>query len=364
MKPANFMKLSNRLFVIVIVVMFSCTKNSPNINIPPDKPSNSFGVLINSADGASFSINKKISLIKDVFKVPYTRMSISIPEWVGTIPNFESFSNAGIKVLLNVNSKINSDLLPPGPFITDTALYRAKLAEILNKYKPEILVIENEETNENYYTGTPEDYLKLLQIAVEEGHKRNIKVTNGGIPERVSTLLCWDNYYSYGKTAEAADYAKRAFPTAISGNMPAYMSGDNHATQMLAKAKKLVNAYKSMQLDYVNFHWYELVTQREVSAQTPDLPTLAHVDMKAFEETYNYYKSFTGKQPITNEIGQINKVGSLLTDVVTKCYDLKIPYVIWYSGDGGPGKATALCNGDGTLRDNGNAFQAFISSKY
>ncbi|MBS0645221.1 MAG: hypothetical protein JSR97_01335 [Verrucomicrobia bacterium] len=357
------MKLKYFIYSTLLVGLLSCNKEN-SVDPLPTKPTNTFGVLVNDADGVNFSISQKVTFVKDVFKVPYTRVSIAIPNWTGTSAIFEAFNNAGIKVFLNVSSKVTNETTPPGPFITDLVLYRTKLIEILDKYKPEVLVVENEETNEQYYTSPPQDYINILTIAIDEGHKRNIKVTNGGIPLRTSTLLCWDNYQSTGQTAAAANYALRAFPSSISANMPAFMASNVQAQQMLSKAKTLMNAYKTLQLDFVNFHWYELVTQREIAAQTSDLPTLAHVDMKAFEETYNYYKSFTGKQPITNEIGQINKVGSLLTDIVTKCYDLKIPYVIWYSGDGGAGKATALYDGSGTLRDNGNAFKTFISSKY
>ena len=180
----------------------------------------------------------------------------------------------------------------------------------------------------------------------------------------MSTLLCWDYYQSSGQTAKAADYALRAFPASISGNLPAYINGSSFAQQQLAKGKVFLEAYKNIPMDFINFHWYELVTQCETNAQTPNLPTLAHVDMKAFEETVTFFKTATGKTVITNEIGQINKVGTLLTDVVQKCYDLKIPYVIWYSGDGGIGKATALYDANGLLRDNGTAFQTFIKSKY
>ena len=356
--------MRRNLFFLALPLLLTVSCEKADEIVDPPKPNNPFGVLINSADGVDFPTNQKVSFVKDVFKVPYTRVSIAIPNWTGSLPSFESFANADVKILLNVSSKVTNETTPPGPFITDTTFYRTKISEILNKYKPEVLVVENEETNENYYTSPPSDYINILKIAIEEGHKRGIKVANGGIPLRTSTLLCWDNYYSNGQTAAAADYALRAFPSAISANMPAFMSSNIQAQQMLAKAKTLINAYRTLQLDYVNFHWYELVTQREIAAQTADLPTLAHVDMKAFEETYNYYKTATSKPVITNEIGQINKVGSLLTDVVTKCHDLKVPYVIWYSGDGGLGQATALYDGTGNLRDNGNAFKNFITSKY
>lgn len=68
---------------------------------------------------------------------------------------------------------------------------------------------------------------------------------------------------------------------------------------------------------------------------------------------------------ITNEIGQFNNKGTLVTDILQKCYDLNLPYVIWYSGDGADfGNAKALYNGSGVLRESGVAFKNFISTKY
>ncbi len=37
---------------------------------------------------------------------------------------------------------------------------------------------------------------------------------------------------------------------------------------------------------------------------------------------------------------------------------------LWYSGDGGPGDAVALQNGDGSLRAAGMTFRDFVKAKY
>lgn len=358
------MNYKSILFNIIFLFLFaSCSKESmtePTLTTNP----NIFGILVNEADNQSISTSTKIDLLKNTFKVPYTRIGIAIPNWTGTSLSFEQFSNAGLKILLNVSSKVTNETTPPGPFITDTVYYRQVLTEILNKYRPEVLVVENEETNEGYYTGSAQEYLNLLTVAIDVAHKKGIKVSNGGFPTRMATLLCWDYYNSTGQSSKASSYALRAFPSSVSGNLQAYINSDVQAQQQLAKGKILLNAYNTLQIDYINFHWYEIVSQREVNAQTVDLPNINTADMTAFEETVNFFKTSTGKQPITNEIGQNNKKGGIVTDVLTKCYDLKLPYVIWYSGDGGLGKATALYNGDASLRENGTAFKNFISTKY
>ena len=110
-----------------------------------------------------------------------------------------------LKVLLNITSKVTSFTEPAGPYITDTVLYRQKLTELLNIYKPEVLVIENEEANSSYYTGTAQEYINLLNIAIAECKKRNIKVTNGGFTARMSKLLVWDYYISIGQNTKATE---------------------------------------------------------------------------------------------------------------------------------------------------------------
>lgn len=352
-------------FGLLLVLFYSCSKDeiteSETISVTQTNP---FGILMNEADDQNLPINTKIDLLKNTFKVPYTRVSIAIPNWSGTLVSFEQYSNAGLKILLNVSSKITSESEPPGPFITDMVYYSQKLNEILNKYKPEVLVVENEETNEGYYTGTAQEYINLLTVAIDVAHQKGVKVTNGGFPTRMATLLCWDYYNSTGQISKANSYALRAFPSSISGDIQGYINSNINAQQQLAKGKTLLNTYKNMNLDYINFHWYEIVSQREISAQSPELPNINTADMTAFEETVTFFKSFSGKQPITNEIGQINKKGGIVTDVLNKCFDLKLPYVVWYSGDGGVGKATALHNGDGTLRENGTSFKSFIDNKF
>jgi len=75
---------------------------------------------------------------------------------------------------------------------------------------------------------------------------------------------------------------------------------------------------------------------------------------------FNFLKEKTGKQVITNEIGQLNASPNTLTQIMQVVTDMKLPYAIWYSGDSGPGKAVALHNNnDGSLRPNGAAFKKF-----
>jgi hypothetical protein len=349
-------------FIVCITLILQGCKKNDNSATPVAQSANPFGVLVNQADSQTLSVNQRIDLLKNQFKVPYTRVSIPIPNWTGTLTSFEEFSGAGLKILLNVSSKVTSASVPAGPYIVDTAFYRQKLVEILNKYIPEVLVVENEEANSSYYTGTAQEYLTLLEIAIDEAKKRNLKVTNGGFTARMSKLLTWDYYQSTGQTAKALSYAQRVFPDAVANDVAGYLAANNQVNTVFQKAKALVNAYKNNQMSFVNFHWYE--PAKEGDLPTANLPNINSADMTAFEETVTFLKTFTNKPVITNEVGQLNTKGGLTTDVLQKCYDLKLPYVVWYSGDGqNYGEAKALYDGTSTLRESGIAFKNFISTK-
>lgn len=350
------------LLIVCTTLIFQGCNKEDNPTPPIAQVANPFGVLVNQADNQTLSLNQRIDLLTNQFKVPYTRVSIPIPNWTGTLTSFEEYSGAGLKILLNVSSKVTSAAVPAGPYITDTTLYRQKLAEILNKYKPEVLVVENEEANSSYYTGTAQEYLTLLEIAIDEAKNRNIKVTNGGFTARMSKLLTWDYYQSTGQTAKALSYAQRVFPDAVANDVAGYLAANNQVNTVFQKAKTLVNAYKNNQMTYVNFHWYE--PAKEGDLPTANLPNINSADMTAFEETVAFLKTFTNKPVITNEVGQLNNKGGLTSDVLQKCYDLKLPYVIWYSGDGqNYGDAKALYDGTGVLRESGIAFKDFIATK-
>lgn len=349
---------------IFIIALISCKKDNNTVPPPPESE-NTFGVLVNSAEGQQIPIASRINLLKNEFKVPFTRQQMVLTAFNGSNPTYDSYINNGLKVLLNVVSKITSFSEPPGPYITDTAFYRQKLNELLAVYTPVVLVIENEEANSHYYTGTAQEYLNLLNIAIDECKKRNIKVTNGGFSARMSKLLIWDYYNSTGQTAKANAYGRKVFPDTLMNTVgvAGYLATNSLVNQTFQKAKQLLAAYKTNTMTYLNIHWYE--PAKEGDAPSANLANIDHSDMSAFQETVEVFRTITNKPVITNEIGQFNTKGTLTTDVLQKCYDLKLPYTIWYSGDGADyGDARALYNGNGVLRETGTAFKTFMEIKY
>ena len=232
-------------FLLAAFLLASCSKE--NVSEPtPTTNSNIFGVLVNQAEGQQLSTNQKNDLLKNQFKVPYTRHQIVLTNFNGTIATYDSYVNNGLKVLLNVTSKVTSFTEPEGPYITDLVLYRQKLTELLNVYKPEVLVVENEEANSSYYTGTAQEYINLLNIAIEECKTRNIKVTNGGFTARMSKLLVWDYYTTTGQISKATEYAQKVFPDTLINTVGVanYIATNAQVRTTFEKAKLLLNEYK------------------------------------------------------------------------------------------------------------------------
>ena len=112
-----------------------------------------FGVMFSDGSSAQDKLN-----ILQQLHVKTTRMTMSIETWNGSNAALEALQNAGYKVLLNVYWKKirNADgTKTPQNYPTGSELdtYRSKLNDILTKYKPEVLLVENEELVLKFHAG-------------------------------------------------------------------------------------------------------------------------------------------------------------------------------------------------------------------
>ena len=314
-----------------------------------------FGVMISKSDGMNIPPEKQAQIAK-ALGVNYTRARIDIKTWNGSNSNYDAYTNAGLKVLLNVNYGIPRNAMgnnSPIPFPTDMAEYSNSINSILNKYKPEVLVVENEEDNPLYHTGSAFDYLTMLKTAIDIAHKRGIKVTNGGITVREVCLVVYDDLVQKGKEKEAREFIESAAPPALLQRLNKI--NNPMVQRQIEFGRDILAAYKTLNLDYVNFHWYEPVRARGKGAQD------VQFDPKVLAFVANYLKTATGKPVMTNEFGVLNASPELVKNVLQVVKDADIKYAIFYSADGeGEGKAIALQGGNGELRDNGIAFRDFI----
>lgn len=230
------------------------TVNSNPAQTPGTIPSTTeFGVMFPDLG----STNDKLNLLGQLH-VKTTRMTMTIDTWTGRNPTFETFQNAGYKILLNVYwKKIQNDdgTKTPQPYPKGAELetYRAKLSDILTKYKPEVLFVENEELVLKFHSDDVSDYLNMLKVAVEVAHSKGVKVSDGGITNPQVSLLTYAYLLSQKQFAEANRFAN----TAMSPEMLAFTKNPDMSSalgQKVLEAQKLVQGLSKIDVDYVNLH--------------------------------------------------------------------------------------------------------------
>lgn len=270
---------------ICLMILHSGCSGSGITSIPSDI---GWGALIAGQD-----IDTKISVMNSM-AVKYARTSISLAAYNGRLPDVEKLEAAGFKVLLNISNEPQTDG-SPRKFPTDMTAYRAGLSEILEKYKPELIVIENEPTNPNYFDDDMSNYLHELENAIEVAHQYNVKIADGGL---------------------------------YVGTVNSILNGKTNSDQA-PKQMELIEGYKDLDLDYVNVHLAVGITLGDESGFPPGI----------FQDVSEYILEQTGHDTISNEINyQIdspNAVRDIVADLSrTNNETHQYPYVIMYSGTG------------------------------
>ncbi len=315
----------------IIITVASCNESTSTPTALLSRDQNPFGVMLPSQlvlSPGGIEVAKELGVI-------YLRpSSVFLEEWNGTCSECDVALNGGLKLVLTVRNSGPSPTAPPNDLVN----YQRTLSQVLDRYRPLILAVENEENSALFYTGTPDEYAAELKTACEVAHSKGIKCTNGGLVSALVALLVYDNYREIGDTVRAEDFASRAFTPEEQ-----QMLDSPQAQEQIAKGKALLSVYPTAGVDYVNFHWYI-------------------ADTKALEEAVSFLRAKTGMSVITNEVGQFNDDPNQTTLVMAKIVELSLPIAVWFSIDGP--KARALVNLDGTLRPTGEAFQRFIQQNF
>lgn len=243
--------------------------------------------------------------------------------------------DAGLRLALTVRSDGRRQASSPP---SDLAAYQRTLGQVLDRYRPAILVVENEENSALFYTGTPEEYAAELSAACQVAHQKGIPCANGGLVSTLVALLVYDHYLERGQKALAEDFAARVFTPDEQRSL-----NSSQAREQIGKGKALLSSYRAAGADYVNFHWYIADTQ-------------------ALGEAVAFLSAQTGLPVITNEIGQHTDDPNQTAAVMAKVVELGLPIAVWFGLDAP--KARGLVDPDGTLRPTGQAFQSFIRSTF
>ncbi|MEP6846185.1 MAG: hypothetical protein ABI861_09280 [Panacibacter sp.] len=291
------------LFAFILTALFtSCKKVAVplEIQIPQEQAitqqnaeaatssTTNFGALISG----NTKIDDEIKVLQKI-GVNYVRYAIFLKTFSGQDKGYEKWVNAGFKVILNINYDQVSvtGKKVPVPFPTNMRSYRRLLEKVLDKYHPEVAVIENEPCTDAFHSGPIEDYITELKTAVDVCNQRNINVADGGI------------HVGY------VDFVMNG--TAKDGNP--------------LETKKLIEAYKTIDLTYVNTH-----------AKAP-FDKFGNQNVYPYGQLEGYadfLRTQTGKPVMCNEYNQHNSSTTLMTGSVGGFTNGNYIYVIARSGSG------------------------------
>src|SRR5437867_8791976 len=150
-------------FAFLMFAAISCTKNVTSKN---ELNASATSIVENSVTNGStkfgsiilgnFTNDQRVAIAKKL-NVKYVRGTITMDKWIGKFTPYETYVKNGIQVVLNVCYALQTNT--PVAFLRDLTNYRQKFNSITDKYKPEVIVVENEEINPNYHTGPLTDYI-------------------------------------------------------------------------------------------------------------------------------------------------------------------------------------------------------------
>ncbi len=317
-----------------------------------------FGALVADRKDTA-STDFKISVLNKL-NVTYTRNTIIMENWTGRNWDYEKYINNGIEAVLNINWEVSTTKDPPY-FVTDTVAYKEKLDEILTKYSPPVVVVENEEGNFQHHLGSMQDYINQLTAAMTIVHKHNLKGTNGGFSTKPIVFLTYRYYYNRGEFDKAADFASRCVGDEFIYDL-SHPGSNKSFEKSISKWDSLMQAYKTVPIDYVNVHYYEPPKYRDDPDATEESKDVTAITPGGLQEVCDYIYDVTGKKTISNEMGQLNTQPNLVTGMMNETINVHMDYCIWFSGDWGENNSFALHNSDGTLKPSGKAFRDFVIS--
>jgi len=404
----------------------------------PDYP-NRFGLLPNQSSGNGdddvppVPIDQKISVIKQL-GIPYIRTEITIASWdteggkdCPAFQNYRTYARAGLRMQLNIkytkknqfqqtktgkdcndNPVTTYDYYYDLPENTSTELtaYSQKVHDILAEMQteqlplPEVVAIENEPLNHGYYAYdiagsgmSVQRYLAELTTAATRIHQDfpGVKVVDGGITRSPLACLVFQYLHDHptgGFSRTDVQYAKQAVPDNLWNQDTTNPALNPNGSNKEQEASDLINGLAAAGTEYVNFHWYgphsfaQATNSIDIDEELACLGTAVEVLSKKYNAN-----GIVDLPVMTNEIGatdgyltpSLSGDLSYVPAILQKLYDLRLSYVMWYSGNTDLSNpqainpacptpktlyAFALNDVTGALNDNGVGFATFISSHF
>lgn len=275
-----------------------------------------------------------IELARSLGAVYYRPASVFLDRWDGRCPECDAALGAGLALVLTVRASGPGPTGPPW----DLGAYQWALAKVLDRYRPAVLVIENEENSALFYAGTPAEYAAELEAACAVAHERGVPCANGGLVSSLVALLVYDDARRAGDTARAERIARSAFTPEERAQLDSV-----RAHEQIENGEVLLASYRAAGADYLSFHWYI-------------------ADPQILAEAVSFLRARTRLPVMTNEVGQVTDDPEDTTKIMAGLVAAGIPIAVWFGLDGP--KARGLVDPDGTLRPTGDAFRRFVLDRF
>lgn len=295
-----------------------------------------------------------------VFKYLRCEKNVNAP----TANVYQAFSNAGYQVVLTLNSAPSvSGNQTPFPTGSDLTTYFSNMDTFLsgNTYNFPLVCLQNEENNKGYWdisnpTDAANRYLAMLTGAIIRVHNSGRLITNGGITGDALPWMCWKDILDNQGSTAATAFAQKVFNSGQIANLANFPSQPAYQNP-IAFLQVVIPAYKNLNLDFVNFHWYE--------PNHSDILGNTSIDPSAILTIADYLNRVTGKSVVSNEIGRHNTGDNIVPQMLDALMAISTQYIMLYDGDGqnaGTGDAYAFHNSDGTIRSGGTSIVNFLKT--
>ena len=314
--------------------------------------SGDLGVMLGNIGG---SPQKRIEIAKQLGASWYRPEAVLLGLSQPRCDDCEPARAAGLKLVLVVRN--SSEEKKPSAAIADVAAFQQQLRTVLEKYKPAIVVVEDEPEDAKSFAGTPEQYAAELKAACDAARTMDIKCTNGGLSSidmagvvlaelwKTDSLQAGDfgivtevvrakgsgtSFSVLGRSKNTHDNSREAIQKATAEYI------EKHRAE-IERASSFLTASASAGTDYANFHWSELKPEEVTTV----LDVLGRLNRRP---------------PMSDEMGQTEERAFETAEKIRILRGAHVNPIIW-DAVGGKG-LVGLVEKNGKPNVNGRAFQA------
>jgi hypothetical protein len=308
-----------------------------------------------SLAGFGKSSQQRIEVAKQLGASWYRPTPVLLGESEPICPDCRLANSAGMKLAVVVRNGGANGKASSG--VGDEAVFKKKLRGVLEQYKPDLLIVEDEPDNQKEsFSGTAEEYGAELKAACEVSHSMNVRCANGGLSSKAAAGLVIDQRWKTDRI-DAAKFANTIEFTRASGHDPLNIvvktvgEGKSDLDAIVGAAEKYLSQNRAeidrarafaavvdaSGADYFNFHWLEL---------KPDV----------LSKVADVLHEISKRPLMSDEVGQRSDRAFETGEKIRVLLDNGVRPVIWAAADGKDG-VVGLVDGKGKLRPTAAAFQ-------